>query len=200
MFWSEVGGQLLNCVSAKIAKHKPCTICTRDGHGRRRTARGPAGLGRFFFTGVAEEHWDVYPHLDEITAIGQIDLICCRRLGAAAALGMHELTSSFRSEFRTSTASFTCFFCLIAASEILDHIVVGGSTHIVPPRIPFAGCIAAQSVSLCSTSGVRPPGPVVCFGQCSATQSCHRAGTRVWHPSGPPSPLQGFLFIQIEFE
>jgi hypothetical protein len=65
--WSEVGGQLLNCVFAKIAKHKPCTICTRDGHGRRRTAGGPAELGRFFSTGVAEEHWDVYPHLDEIT-------------------------------------------------------------------------------------------------------------------------------------
>ena len=36
-------------------------------------AHRPDGLGRFFFTGVAEENWDVYPHLDEITGNDHID-------------------------------------------------------------------------------------------------------------------------------
>ena len=41
--------------------------CRARWGGGAEPARRPDGLGRFFFTGVAEEHWDVYPHLDEIT-------------------------------------------------------------------------------------------------------------------------------------
>ena len=45
--------------------------CRARWGGGAEPARRPDGLGRFFFTGVAEEHWDVYPHLDEITVSRQ---------------------------------------------------------------------------------------------------------------------------------
>ena len=46
--------------------------CRARWGGGAEPARRPDGLGRFFFTGVAEEHWDVYPHLDEITELETI--------------------------------------------------------------------------------------------------------------------------------
>ena len=47
--------------------------CRARWGGGAEPARRPDGLGRFFFTGVAEENWDVYPHLDEITGNDHID-------------------------------------------------------------------------------------------------------------------------------
>ena len=58
-----------------LSKHKVVTLldfvhkCRARWGGGAEPARRPDGLGRFFFTGVAEEHWDVYPHLDEITGL-----------------------------------------------------------------------------------------------------------------------------------
>ena len=54
--------------------------CRARWGGGAEPARRPDRLGRFFLTGVAEEHWDVYPHLDEITDLNflkvQVPLNC----------------------------------------------------------------------------------------------------------------------------
>ena len=72
--------------------------CRARWGGGAEPARRPDGLGRFFFTGVAEEHWDVYPHLDEITGIICELLALVVNMWIVAMVSSHE--SSVREELR----------------------------------------------------------------------------------------------------